>query len=387
MGDLFEREELHEAEVPVIRLLHYLYAESENFYPIEKKRKILNYNTLARSEDEISIHSTLSAVKPWDSPLARVLEKLLEKLKGYRESPISPVGEENYRKNQILLTLLKFLWETINLGFWHSKECVKEILTDLLNLLRRSDEITSYEEVMIESKENLLMIECKMECLNIIDLIAEYDGDVFVQFIASRFRDFEFPEKKFSLKGMFSSSPMLDIKCDHAMVARFLASLPSDDTIQPIIETSIIDAMIELSNYNNANLTSKAISIIDRVLQTRQKAFHQFAELIIISEEERLKLLEFMELHRNKFFLLDDSNIVNVTEDNQSCNYFMIYDHNAPGLMEVLYLLTELMKNENSVLNLDGIRSIHEAGIFEALGSRRLINFTGERSSTSRMKQ
>jgi hypothetical protein len=77
LGDLFEREELHEAEVPVIRLLHYLFAESENFYPIEKKRKILNYNNLARTEDEISIHSTLSAVKPWDSPLARVLEKLL----------------------------------------------------------------------------------------------------------------------------------------------------------------------------------------------------------------------------------------------------------------------------------------------------------------------
>jgi hypothetical protein len=37
--------------VPIIRLLHYLYAESENFYPIEKKRKILNYNTLARTED------------------------------------------------------------------------------------------------------------------------------------------------------------------------------------------------------------------------------------------------------------------------------------------------------------------------------------------------
>jgi len=32
------------------------------------------------------------------------------------------------------------------------------------------------------------MIECKMECLNIIDLITEVDNDVFVQFIASRFK-------------------------------------------------------------------------------------------------------------------------------------------------------------------------------------------------------
>lgn len=78
------------------------------------------------------------------------------------------------------------------------------------------------------------------------------------------------------------------------MVARFLASLPTEETIQPILETSIIDSMIELSNYNNAQLTSKAISIIDRVLQTRRKAFAQFSQLIIISEEERLKLLEFM---------------------------------------------------------------------------------------------
>lgn len=52
-----------------------------------------------------------------------------------------------------------------------------------------------------------------------------------------------------------------------------------------------------------------------------------------------------MELHRNKFFLLEDSNIVNVNEDNQVCNYFMIYDKSNLGLMEVLYLLTELMKN------------------------------------------
>lgn len=65
LGDLFENEELKEAEVPIIRLIHYLYAESEKFYPIEKKRKILNYNTLAANADEISIHSTPSDIKPW----------------------------------------------------------------------------------------------------------------------------------------------------------------------------------------------------------------------------------------------------------------------------------------------------------------------------------
>jgi predicted nucleic-acid-binding protein len=44
------------------------------------------------------------------------------------------------------------LWETINLGFWHSKEKVKEILTDVLNLLRKSEDIVDYKDVVIESK-------------------------------------------------------------------------------------------------------------------------------------------------------------------------------------------------------------------------------------------
>lgn len=34
LTELFENENLEEAEVPIIRLLHYLYAESERFYPI-----------------------------------------------------------------------------------------------------------------------------------------------------------------------------------------------------------------------------------------------------------------------------------------------------------------------------------------------------------------
>ena len=49
--------------------------------------------------------------------------------------------------------------------------------------------------------------------------------------------------------------------------------------------------MIELTNYRNPQLTSGAISIIDLALQSRKKAFGQFYELIVISEDERLKLV------------------------------------------------------------------------------------------------
>ena len=63
-GDLFENEELHEAEIPIIRLLHYLHAESEYYYPIVKRRRLLNYNTV-QGGDGVSLNSTHSELKPW----------------------------------------------------------------------------------------------------------------------------------------------------------------------------------------------------------------------------------------------------------------------------------------------------------------------------------
>lgn len=53
------------------------------------------------------------------------------------------------------------------------------------------------------------MIECKMECLKIIDLIAQIDNDVLVQNIAAKFKDLEFSPKRFNLKGMLGNSPIL----------------------------------------------------------------------------------------------------------------------------------------------------------------------------------
>ena len=125
-----------------------------------------------------------------------------------------------------------------------------------------------------------------------------------IQFLAAAFKGMEFPQKKFSLKGMFSEAPMLEIRCDHGLVKDYLERLPGEEAVQPILETGICDQMIELSNYNSPELTAKAMAIIDRVLQTREMAFRHLYELMVISEEERLSLIGFMEEHRNKFSIL-----------------------------------------------------------------------------------
>ena len=55
-----------------------------------------------------------------------------------------PIDPAEVVTNQTLLTLLKFLWESINLGFWHDKQSAKEILNDILHILSKSDAITNY---------------------------------------------------------------------------------------------------------------------------------------------------------------------------------------------------------------------------------------------------
>jgi hypothetical protein len=133
----------------VIRLLHYLYAESEEYYPIEKRRRLLNYNELSGG-DGINMNSTHSAKKPWEAPLDRILVRLLARVKSF--GPIETRDEEGteegvascYFSNRVLLTLLHFLWETVNLGFWNNKENAKEILTDVLKICEKG-QCVSYE--------------------------------------------------------------------------------------------------------------------------------------------------------------------------------------------------------------------------------------------------
>lgn len=53
----------------------------------------------------------------------------------------------------------------------------------------------SYAEAQIESKENILTMKCKLECMNIIQLILDYDLDLMVRNICKYFQGFKVPAK------------------------------------------------------------------------------------------------------------------------------------------------------------------------------------------------
>lgn len=45
LSDLMSQE-LFEVEVPIIRIMHYLYAESEKFYPIDRTTRVIPWDKL-----------------------------------------------------------------------------------------------------------------------------------------------------------------------------------------------------------------------------------------------------------------------------------------------------------------------------------------------------
>lgn len=89
----------------------------------------MDYEKLAT--EEIKVMSTNSEVKPWHPPINRVLRVLLEKLKKF-----GPINPAEMSINMNLFHILDFVWQTLNLGFWESKEQIKGILQDVLNILK-----------------------------------------------------------------------------------------------------------------------------------------------------------------------------------------------------------------------------------------------------------
>ena len=94
------------------------------------------------------------------------------------------------------------------------------------------------------------MIKCKLECLKIIDLIADYDRDLFVQRLSINFKDFEIPEKKRGLNSEELGN-LLSLKGHDNISTSFMNTIPDENEMQPLIETNIVYQMIELANYDN----------------------------------------------------------------------------------------------------------------------------------------
>jgi hypothetical protein len=86
---------------------------------------------------------------------------------------------------------------------------------------------------------------------------------------------------------------------------------------------------------------------------------------------------------------MQDQTLVNVNFQNQAGNYVYIFkeDNKDSGMMQDIYMMSEVIKDEYKMRDLRGIRTLESSGMFKKLGTDRLLNFTDERTSSNIMKQ
>ena len=70
-----------------------------------------------------------------------------------------------------------------------------------MNIIKPHELVSAnYAKSSIESKENTLMMQCKQQCMSIIQLILDYDLDLSIRSTCQFFQKFEMPEKQKSIK-------------------------------------------------------------------------------------------------------------------------------------------------------------------------------------------
>ena len=232
------------------------------------------------------------------------------------------------------------------------------------------------------------MMNCKLECMNIIEQILDYDLDLSVRRTCQSFQSFKMTEKIRSLK---TEASILDQRIDDGSAKEFIEKLPNDQEMS-LVGISIITQMIELSRYNNPRLTSGSISIVERVLLKSKKSIESFTKQLFVCEDLRLSLKQKIEEHKEKFYIMQDQSIIKiVSEADQTDNYVAVYKEDlnpaSAGIMQVINMMSEIIKHEVEINDYKQYLSLESGNFINLLGEETLLNFTDERNSSDYIKQ
>lgn len=87
----------------------------------------------------------------------------------------------------------------------------------------------------------------------------------------------------------------------------------------------------------------------------------------------------------------DQTLVKMISPEDQADNYVAIFredpNPDKTGIMQDIYMMSEIIKNESDIDAIRGIPTLETSGMNAKLGEERLINFTDERTSSNLMKQ
>ena len=138
------------------------------------------------------------------------------------------------------------------------------------------------------------------------------------------------------------------MRIDNDLAVAFISGLPRGNI--HLVELSIIPKMIELSKYSSPKLTSSSISIMERVLLKSKKAIESFCQQTFVCGPKRVKLKQYIEEKKNKFYIMQDQTLVKmISPEEQGDNYVAIYKEDPSpdktGIMQDIYMMSEVIKH------------------------------------------
>ena len=128
-----------------------------------------------------------------------------------------------------------------------------------------------------------------------------------------------------------------------------------------------------------------------RLYDQRRDNINHFYEICFVESGSYFELAEYTLKRREKFFTLLDQNSLKIDKPRDANSYHNINkesnDEKESGIMQDMFMLSELMKNEKSISNLSNIKTLGQSGIERHLSTDRLINLSNERESNNKLYQ
>lgn len=155
--------------------------------------------------------------------------------------------------------------------------------------------------------------------------------------------------------------------------------------------TNINLLLLELSQYSNPELLSQSLMVMKRIYDQRRDNINRFYEICFVESGSYYELAEYTLKRREKFYTLLDQNTLKIDKPRDANSYHNINkesnDEKDSGIMQDMFMLSELMKNEKSISNIGKIKTLGQSGIERYLSTDRLINISNERESNNKLYQ
>ncbi len=155
-----------------------------------------------------------------------------------------------------------------------------------------------------------------------------------------------------------------------------LSELFSTSSVLSKVDSKVVNynlVFMELSQHQNPELLAKSLNILKRIIEKRAETISNFLNISLYSAGLAENKANHALSRRKKFAILNDENMLTVTETNQSSFHYKVWDPQS-GVIQDLYFFCENLKDRSSGVDLELRHLFPRAEIFCFFNERESVH-------------